>query len=135
MESFHSSLADASKIVPQEIDLENAAARGSMPAVFTLLATWQTLPGMLDDEGHVSPALTISALLTAISQARSDVVSLILAASNIRKFPIMDAIRAGSISIFQTFQWYGWDINEPVERDGPSALGYVPQGALHVSAG
>lgn len=78
---------------------------------------------MLDNEGHFSPAVTISALLTAISHSRSDIVSLILATSTIQKFPVMEAIHAGSIDTFQTFVRYGWDINEPVERDGPSALG------------
>ncbi|CZT19203.1 uncharacterized protein RCC_05049 [Ramularia collo-cygni] len=127
MSSFHSSLADGDKIVPQETELENAAARGSMSAVFTILAIWQTLPDMLDNEGHISPAVTISALLIAISHSRPDIVSLILAASAIPRLPVMEAIRAGSINIFQTFLWHGWDINEPMERDGPSALGFAVQ--------
>ncbi|KAI7495836.1 hypothetical protein KC367_g7134 [Hortaea werneckii] len=39
--------------------------------------------------------------------------------------PVKEAIRAGYVANFQAFLWHGWDVNEPVEHDGPSALGYA----------
>ncbi|KAH9817778.1 Ankyrin repeat protein [Teratosphaeria destructans] len=98
-----------------------------MPTIFKILAKWQADPLMCDESGRLHPALTVDALLLALHNQRPDVVSLLLAASFIGNLPIKEAIKIGSITNFEAFLWHGWDIDEPVELDGPSALGYAVQ--------
>lgn len=78
---------------------------------------------MSDRTGSIRPDLTASALLMALYCNRSDILSLLLAVSSTKVMPVKEAIRAGYVANFQAFLWHGWDVNEPVEHDGPSALG------------
>ncbi|CZT20805.1 uncharacterized protein RCC_06663 [Ramularia collo-cygni] len=52
-------------------------------------------------------------------------MSLLLAVSHDKTFPIKDAITVGSPCNFDAFLWNGWDIDQQVEMDGPPALGYA----------
>ncbi|TKA75763.1 hypothetical protein B0A55_04313 [Friedmanniomyces simplex] len=113
------------QVMPTKTDLDHAVQRNSMSAVFTILAIWQGSPDMLDDSESIDPAYTIGALLTAIANDRPDIVSLLLAVGRGNRMPVMEAIRAGSTRIFDAFLWNGWDINEPMGHDEPSALGYA----------
>lgn len=113
------------RIVPPKDDLEAAVARGSMAAVLTVLAIWLDSPAMLDDKGQVLPALTTSPLLTAVENSRSDIVSVLVSVTEKGEFPVKQALAVGSVNNLEAFMWNGWDINEPVGMDEPSALGYV----------
>lgn len=125
MHSDPSEVVGTIHLVPTMAELEAAVARNSMPAVFTILAIWQHAPRMLDGSGTISPGLTTSALLTAIHNSRADIVSLLLAVSSDDKFPVIEAIRVGSVKTLEAFLWNGWDIDRPIGDNEPSALGYV----------
>ncbi|KAM3423039.1 hypothetical protein BST61_g508 [Cercospora zeina] len=127
MLSRYSELTGAGQVVPTDADLEAAVAQNSMSAVFAILAEWQHSTRVLDDRGLVPSTLTTTALLSAVENARSDIVSLLLAVSCDSTLPVLQALQVGSIKNFEAFLWNGWDINEPVERDEPSALGYAIQ--------
>ena len=114
------------QIVPTEDDLCRAVMQQSLSAMFTILTIWQRSLEKLDDHDAISPGFIISALLSAIDNNRSDMVSLLLAVSRNARLPVMEAIKSGSTSILDAFLWNGWDLNEPMAHNGPSALGYVP---------
>lgn len=113
------------RIVPPKEDLEAAVARGSMAAVLIVLAIWVDSPAMLKEQGQILPALTTSSLLAAINKSRSDIVSVLLSVTEKGEFPVQQALAVGSINNLEAFMWNGWDINEPLGMDEPSALGYV----------
>ena len=108
---------------PNTADLELAVQRAALPEVFRILASWDDIPEKRGPAGTIDPALTVSALLLALKLNRADIVSLLLCMAPLPSLPIKEAILAGHCSNFQAFLWQGWDINEPVELDGPSALG------------
>ncbi|KAI6861923.1 hypothetical protein KC343_g12539 [Hortaea werneckii] len=83
---------------PSVADLEAAVAQTSLNNVFTILAKWEMPSQMSDESGTVSST---------------------------KVMPVKEAISAGHVANFQAFLWHGWDVNEPVEHDGPSALGYA----------
>lgn len=96
-----------------------------MAAVLIVLAIWVDSPAMLKEQGQILPALTTSSLLAAINKSRSDIVSVLLSVTEKGEFPVQQALAVGSINNLEAFMWNGWDINEPLGMDEPSALGYV----------
>lgn len=108
---------------PSVADLESAVAQTSLNNVFTILARWRMSSQNSDQISSARPDLTATALLMALHCNRSDILSLLLAVSPTKVMPVKEAISAGHVANFQAFLWHGWDMNEPVEHDGPSALG------------
>lgn len=110
---------------PVASDLNVAVFNADLSAVFRILARWQLSRPALDQEGNIFPALTASAKSIALSRNRPDILSLLLSMNTPKSLPIKEAIRAGHVANFDVFLWHGWDVNEPVEMDGPAALGYA----------
>ncbi|KAK4561030.1 hypothetical protein LTR86_004985 [Recurvomyces mirabilis] len=124
-----SALGDAAALghghgLPDVASLDLAVQHASLPDVFAILASWSTAAETPDYTGPVPPGFTTSALLSALSINRPDIVSLLLSVEP-DGLPIKEAIAAGHSANFQAFLWHGWDVNGSVERDGPSALGYA----------
>ncbi|KAK1073552.1 hypothetical protein LTR74_001693 [Friedmanniomyces endolithicus] len=110
---------------PTVADLEKAAAEVCLSAISNILAEWQASPQMLDHAGKIRPVFTATALLMALQCDRSDILSLLLFTSSTIRMPVKEAIRAGHAANFQAFLHSGWDINEPVDLNGPPALGHA----------
>lgn len=93
-----------------------------MAAVLTVLAIWLDSPEMLNEQGQVLSAWTTSSLLAAINKSRSDIVSVLLSVTEKGEFPVQQALAVGSVNNLEAFMWNGWDVNELVGMEEPSAL-------------
>ena len=105
-------------------ELQTAVEQHSTESVFCILSQWLSKPEMLAASGRPHPALLTPALMTALKHARADMLSLLLAlGADQEHLPIEDAAQVGLPMNFEAFLWNGWNINQALERDGPSALG------------
>jgi hypothetical protein len=106
--------------------LEAACAAGRLQEVHQILLQYLLEPGHGPHPitGQLNLGIFGSALAEAITHEQPHVVSYLF---NMRvgrpsEF-ISSACQASSASIFQVFLHYGWDINQPVGRLDPPALG------------
>jgi hypothetical protein len=115
---------------PEPVDLcYRAACDGDLDAVKEHV--WQLLHNPEFSSGEPRPAWLFASLSEAIRQKNIKMVQFLLD-ENVSDgdLPIENAVRGRAFEILELFLRYGWDINQPMGRNEPSALRYYLQSLL-----